>query len=164
MEFTDEEIRNILRRHRKKQRREIFKWIGWFKKNYMRKTAPNNPSNPPLLAQCGAPAFRGRGDVSDSSLLPRRVGAANDLSRKAMPVKDAGTMGQTDYLPPANGAETPDGYQNNFDTMHQGNTWPGVTPANTLEVSRDGNPILQKEIGPNLEIKDTLSPSIKLRI
>jgi hypothetical protein len=160
MEFTDEEIRNILRRHRKKQRREIFKWIGWFKKNYMRKTAPNNP---PYEAQCGAPAFRYRGDVSDSSPFPRRVGAAleNEFTgHKAMPARDTENMGRIDLPPSVNGADTPDGYQQST----RRTAWPGVTPANTLEVSRDGNPILQKEIGPNLEIKDTLSPSIKLRI
>ena len=150
-------IKNWFKRKcRSEYRCRMFSSAAWLMKK-LRKTAPNNP---PLLAQCGAPALRCRGDVSDSSLLPRRVGAVleNEFTgRKAMPARDTENKGRIDLPPSVDGADTPDGYQQST----RRTAWPGVTPANTLEVFRDENPILQKEIGPNLEIKDTLPPSIK---
>lgn len=95
------------RKRRSEYRRRIFARAAWLIKK-LRKTAPNNP---PLLAQCGAPAFRCRGVVADSSLLPRRTGAALDLGCKAMPERDAENKGRINLPPSAGGDETPDGYQ-----------------------------------------------------
>jgi len=97
-------------KRRKERRRRIFAFIGWMKKE-LRKTAPRHT---PLLVQCGAPASRGRGVVTDSSPLPRGSGAAIDLCRKAMPERDDEKKGRNDTPPSSCGDDTPDGYQGGY--------------------------------------------------
>ena len=151
-------IKNWFRRKcRSEYRRRMFAKSAWL----IKKLCKTAPSNPPLLAQCGAPAFRCRGDVLDSSLLPRRVGAVleNEFTgHKAMPARDTEIKGRIDLPPSVDGDDTPDGYH------HLPGEQPGRErhPRTLLEVSRDGNPILQKEIGPNLDVKGYLTPLNKI--
>jgi hypothetical protein len=76
------EMKAILVKHlqekkakRKAYRRELFKFVGYFKKRFNQKT----PVNQSTLQACGTPSGSCSGRCGNNSPLHRRVGAVIDL-------------------------------------------------------------------------------------